>query len=62
VNRQPLPVQKSNWRFPNQQKVFGMKPGAIFGVEEMSQLSFLLRKHPAKAREFRFAREDDELM
>ena len=39
-----------------------MKPGAIFGVEEMSQLSFLLRKHPAKAREFRFAREDDELM
>jgi hypothetical protein len=37
-----MPVQKSNWRFPNQQKAFGMNPGAIFGVEEMSQLSFLL--------------------
>jgi hypothetical protein len=42
VTRNPLPVQKSNWRFPNQQKVFGMKLGAIFEVEEMSQLSFLL--------------------
>jgi hypothetical protein len=42
VNRQPLPVQKSNWRFPNQQKAFGMKPGAIFGVEDMSQVSFAL--------------------
>jgi hypothetical protein len=42
VNHQPLPVQKSNWRFPNQQKVFGMKPEPILEVEEMSQLSFVL--------------------
>jgi hypothetical protein len=42
VNRQPLPVQKSNWRFPNQQKVFGMKLGPIFEGEQMSRLSFVL--------------------